>query len=266
MADTAARLLDRVVPRAPVRQWVLSLPYPIRFLLAYHPERCREVRNLFLRTLFSWLEGRARETGIADPRCGAVNFLQRFGRSLNLNPHFHALLLDGVYTPGPYGKPRFHSLPSPSDEEVAALLRKARSRILRHLQIRGLLSSENQLALGTDPDREGEILEACQAGSIQGKIALGPRGGALVTRLGEGRIRGPPSPPRRRAPPARAASPCTPAPASAPGTATGSRGSAATPPALPSPTRGSRSFPTAGSASGSRPPTPTARPTFSSIR
>ena len=27
MADTAAHLVDRVFPRVPVRQWVLSLPY-----------------------------------------------------------------------------------------------------------------------------------------------------------------------------------------------------------------------------------------------
>ncbi len=26
MADTAARLVDRALPEAPVRQWVLSLP------------------------------------------------------------------------------------------------------------------------------------------------------------------------------------------------------------------------------------------------
>jgi hypothetical protein len=33
MADTAAHLVDRVSPRVPVRQWVLSLP----FALSYRP-------------------------------------------------------------------------------------------------------------------------------------------------------------------------------------------------------------------------------------
>ena len=162
MAETAARLVDRVLPRAPVRQFVLSLPYPIRFVLAYRSDLCREVRSLGMGTrcrivsptVFSWLEKRARERGIPDPRCGAVNFLQRFGGSLNLNPHFHSLLLDGVYAPGPDGKPRFHPLPSPSEEEIADLVRKVRSRILRRLRKRGLLSSESQLAFGADPDAE----------------------------------------------------------------------------------------------------------------
>src|SRR5438477_1064199 len=35
MADTAAHLVDRVIPAVPVRQWVLSLPYSLRFRLAF---------------------------------------------------------------------------------------------------------------------------------------------------------------------------------------------------------------------------------------
>ena len=35
MADTAAHLVDRVLPAAPVRQWVLSLPFGLRYRLGY---------------------------------------------------------------------------------------------------------------------------------------------------------------------------------------------------------------------------------------
>ena len=35
MADTAARLTDEVFPRVPMRQWVLSLPYEIRYRMAW---------------------------------------------------------------------------------------------------------------------------------------------------------------------------------------------------------------------------------------
>ena len=34
MADTAAHLVDRVLPEVPVRQWVLSLPFGLRYRLA----------------------------------------------------------------------------------------------------------------------------------------------------------------------------------------------------------------------------------------
>ena len=38
------------------------------------------------------------DPGIHGFRTGAINVLQRFGGALNLNLHFHALVLDGVYT------------------------------------------------------------------------------------------------------------------------------------------------------------------------
>jgi hypothetical protein len=38
MNQGAAHLVDNVFPRAPVRQWVLSLPMPLRFRLAWDGE------------------------------------------------------------------------------------------------------------------------------------------------------------------------------------------------------------------------------------
>ncbi len=37
MVESAALLADEVFPRRPVRQWVLSFPFPLRFLFASHP-------------------------------------------------------------------------------------------------------------------------------------------------------------------------------------------------------------------------------------
>jgi len=36
MADTAAHLVDCVLPEAPVRRYVLSLPFALRYRLAFH--------------------------------------------------------------------------------------------------------------------------------------------------------------------------------------------------------------------------------------
>ena len=38
MAESAALLVDEVFPEQPVRQWVLSVRYPLRCLFASHPE------------------------------------------------------------------------------------------------------------------------------------------------------------------------------------------------------------------------------------
>jgi hypothetical protein len=37
MADSAALLVDKVLPHQPMRQWVLSVPFPLRFLFASQP-------------------------------------------------------------------------------------------------------------------------------------------------------------------------------------------------------------------------------------
>ena len=40
---------DHILPRAPYRQWVLSLPHALRFLLAYDRDLCSEVLGLVTR-------------------------------------------------------------------------------------------------------------------------------------------------------------------------------------------------------------------------
>ena len=37
MAESAAHLVDQVIPRVPLRRWVLSFPIPLRILFATHP-------------------------------------------------------------------------------------------------------------------------------------------------------------------------------------------------------------------------------------
>ena len=46
MTESAARLVDHVLPRVPVRQWVLSLPYRLRYLLAWNHDLCRAVLSV----------------------------------------------------------------------------------------------------------------------------------------------------------------------------------------------------------------------------
>jgi hypothetical protein len=86
MADTAAHLVDRVLPVVPVRQWVLTLPYPLRYRCAYDRVLASEVLRAFVRSLFGELRRRIRKHwGARAEQCGAVTFIQRFGSALNLN-------------------------------------------------------------------------------------------------------------------------------------------------------------------------------------
>jgi hypothetical protein len=86
MAETAAFLVDEVLPRAPVRQWVVSLPIDLRYRLAYDSQLTAAVLKLFVGAVFASLRRRARhQWGPARYHCGGVTFVQRFGDALNLN-------------------------------------------------------------------------------------------------------------------------------------------------------------------------------------
>jgi hypothetical protein len=150
MADTAAHLVDRVFPEVPVRQYVLSLPFALRYRLAFDQELCSEVLRIFVQSVFTSLRRRARKTlQVRKAYSGAVTFLQRSGGSINLNPHFHSLILDGVYISSlPYEAPRFHPLPPPTDEEIARITAAIARRVGKLLVRRGLLGEEGP----TDPD------------------------------------------------------------------------------------------------------------------
>jgi hypothetical protein len=80
MSDTAAHLVDRVFPEVPVRQWVLSLPFALRYRLAYDARLVTEVLRIFVQAVFGSLRRRAGfPAAKKQARCGAVTFVQRFG-------------------------------------------------------------------------------------------------------------------------------------------------------------------------------------------
>ena len=84
MADSAALLVDEVLPHQPMRQWVLSFPFPLRFLLASQPAVMGKVLGIVYRTIATYLTRKAGYTK-ATAQTGAVTLIQRFGSALNLN-------------------------------------------------------------------------------------------------------------------------------------------------------------------------------------
>ena len=182
MSELAAHLIDHVLPLVPIRQWVFTVPVPVRYQLAFDAGLTRAVLRVFLRTVFGWQRRQAARRGLVGARSGSVTAIQRFGGSLNTNLHFHALLFDGVYTrASPTARPAFHRLPPPTDAEIAQLLTRLHRRVRRLLIRRGRWSDKEA---GSDPFAAQEPLFASAvAASLQGRVALGPRRGQLVRRL-----------------------------------------------------------------------------------
>ena len=131
MADTAAHLVTHVMPVAPYRQWTLSLPRKIRLLVIRNPKLLTRVLSLFLRAIFTYQRRRARKDGIIKPMTGAVTLLQFWGSILQLTPHAHSWLPDGVFHSGEDGDLQFHRLPPPTDHDVVFLLQRIEARVIK---------------------------------------------------------------------------------------------------------------------------------------
>ncbi len=185
MADTAAFLVDRVLPIAPVRQWVLSLPIALRYKLAYDSQLAAEVLQLFVRSVFASLRRRARHKyGFARYDCGSVTFIQRFGDALNLNLHFHSIVIDGVYEQEQGGAVRFRRLPPPTNADVERTTRRIVRRLGRLLIARGLTPDADAAAADTLPEDQ-PLLAEIYAASVRSRIAIGERAGLGVLRIGD---------------------------------------------------------------------------------
>jgi hypothetical protein len=141
MAETAAHLVDRVFPRQPVRQWVLSVPKRLRYFLQHDPAVVSSVLHIFLRVVEEALRQSSPGAGLRA-RFGAVSFVHRFGSALNAHLHFHCAVIDGVFQPDAEGRLCFHEAAGLTQERIAKVQEQVRRRVLRAFVHRGLLEPE----------------------------------------------------------------------------------------------------------------------------
>ena len=181
MTERAAHLVDHVFPRVPVRQWVLSLPYRLRYRLAWDHDLCRAVVGRTMRAILGFHRRRARDAGVRDGRGGAVTIVQRFGGALNLNVHVHALVVDGVFAKDGDAV-RFHPSPWLDAADVDEVLATVEAYTQRLLASRGVDAGDDGGDTLDEWADDAPVLAGLAAASVQGRAALGPRAGARVRR------------------------------------------------------------------------------------
>jgi hypothetical protein len=184
MAESAAHLVDEVFPRVGVRQWVLSFPMPIRFILAKDRELQARCLTIVHRAITTYFCKKAKRQGLrASLQPGSVTLIQRFGGSLNLNVHYHMLFLEGGYFKTRRG-PKFWRSGPPSDEDIQTLVVTIARRVIRFLTKRGYFKDDVAWAVPEQDLAQESLLPEIQAASIQSRIAMGERRGGYVRRLG----------------------------------------------------------------------------------
>ncbi|MBF0367453.1 MAG: transposase [Oligoflexia bacterium] len=186
MANTAANLVDQVIPLGQVRQWVLSLPFQIRYILAYNSEVLTSLLGIYFRVISSYYILAAKKMGLPNPRTAAVTFVQRFGGQLNLNIHFHTLFSDGFFYTNKKGIILFKKIKAPSTEGVEKINKKIIKRFVRALRKRGFLNDGYKDDVTCDYGHaQNEFMTTAMAASIGRKIAWGSRRGCKVQRIGQ---------------------------------------------------------------------------------
>jgi hypothetical protein len=193
MAQIAAHLVECVIPWVPTRQWVVSVPVPLRYWMAGSQDLTATVHTIMRTTIGQYDVNQAVTHGHerAHVHPGSVTFLQRFGSALNVNLHCHCVFLEGVYLDrtDEGRKPRFLAGEPPTDTDIAAMIQKISRRVIRKLRRLGYLEAgmEPPVATGYDPLRDtAPELARTMAASVQHRIAFGDRAGQHVRRIGSG--------------------------------------------------------------------------------
>jgi hypothetical protein len=137
MVETAANLMENVIPLVPIRQFVISFPMRIRHYLQTHA-----ILQDVLRIVVDEIRKKliACSPDVSKATIGAVSFIQHFGNSLNLHPHFHLIFADGVFTVEG-SKLRFFEACFTQDD-VADVQDSIRNRVLKFFCKRGWFDKE----------------------------------------------------------------------------------------------------------------------------
>ena len=152
MAQTAAHLVDHVIPPVPVRQWVISVPKRLRGFLADRPAAVAALTRIFIEEIERLLGAAAGVTSDASgpaaarPRLGAVSFLHRFGSALNHHMHLHVCATEGVFVPAADGagcdaSPAFLPARPINQADLAALTERVRRRVIHWFRLTRLLDT-----------------------------------------------------------------------------------------------------------------------------
>jgi len=133
MVESAALLVDEILPHTPIRQWVLRYPYPLRLLFVRYASNesssgDSDLHNIKLLDIES----------MSNPKDSKV-------RLSNINPKIwqrskfkcttHMLFLDGVYAYSNEGETiRFHTVSKPKVVELTELVQKIAHQVCRSVR------------------------------------------------------------------------------------------------------------------------------------
>jgi hypothetical protein len=97
------------------------------------------VTRVCTNSILSFYTKHMKKEGVANGQSGAVVVVQRTSPDLKLNPHLHAIVLDGAYRELDASTVGFNALPHLSTRDVGEVIETICARLVKLLRRRGLL-------------------------------------------------------------------------------------------------------------------------------
>ncbi len=146
-------------------------------LAAQKPAVIRGVLAIAIQEISAWYRADLARRGHRRGQTGAVTVVQRFGSALQLNVHFHIIVLEGCYVEAADGQVQFHSSHKPSTADVENLVASIAVKAEDWLASVGHGPYDQPDA---DPTSAQELL---QAASLAGRVGLGRTAGQRTQRV-----------------------------------------------------------------------------------
>jgi len=137
MVETAAHLVENLIPAVPIRQFVISFPMRIRHYLRTD-DILQKVLRIVVEEIRKKLIACSPETSHAQ--IGAISFIHHFGNTLNIHPHFHLVVPDGIFSHDGDSLLFHESFLAPDD--IVDIQESIRKRVLRYFGRRGWFDKE----------------------------------------------------------------------------------------------------------------------------
>ncbi len=172
MNDEAAHLVDNVLPRAKYRQWVLSFPYKLRYLMAYNSGLTNSILSIYVKEISKFYKRKYKATAykkisFKELKTGSVTFIQRFGSALNLNVHFHTLFADGVFIKLADGEYAFEVLNEIEPNDLQQLTERIKLKVNKILAKLDLDQSQLEFSDNTEDQLLNQISKASIGNKVQ---------------------------------------------------------------------------------------------------
>lgn len=182
-AELTEYLVEKVFVDVPVRQFVLSIPFELRYWLTTDAGLTSKVYEIFSQEVEKHFR---RASRAVRARGGSVTVIQRFSSDLSANVHYHLIAADGVFVPKTTGREKFKHASAITDGDVMVLVTAVAKRVIKQFVKKGYLTEEGP-SPEPPPDKlfdEAPWLAENYKASVHYRIAHGPRAGQLVRKLG----------------------------------------------------------------------------------